>query len=42
MNLLSFRRPVELLAKVIILHFEIIILTKEAQAHFVIGLVWGI
>ena len=42
MNMLSVRRLVELLAKVIVLHFEIIILTKEAQACFVAGLIWGI
>ena len=41
-DLLSIRRLVELLAKVVILHFEIIILTKEAQARFVIGLIWGL
>jgi len=42
LNMLSVRRLVELLAKVIVLHFEIIILTKEAQACFVAGLIWGI
>jgi hypothetical protein len=41
LNLLSVSRLVELLAKVIV-HFEIIILMKEAQAHFVASLVWGI
>ena len=30
LNLLSVRRLVELLSKVIVLHFEIVILTKEA------------
>ena len=42
MNLLSVRRLIELLVNMIILRFEIIILTKEAQAHFVTSLVWGI
>ena len=42
MNLLSVRRLNELLAKVIVLRFEIIILTKEAEACFIAGLIWGI
>ena len=42
LNLLSVRRLVELLSKVIVLRFEIVILMKEAQAHFVASLVWGI
>jgi hypothetical protein len=41
LNLLRVRRLVELLAKAIVLRFEIIILTKEAQARFVASLVWG-
>jgi hypothetical protein len=35
LNLLSVRRLVELLSKVIVLRFEIIIITKEALACFV-------
>ena len=42
LNLLSVRRLVELLSKVIVLYFEIIILTKEMQACFIAGLVWSI
>jgi len=42
LNLLSVRRLVELLSKVIILRFEIIILLKEEQARFIAGLVWGV
>ena len=42
LNLQSVRRLVELLSKVIVLCFEIIILMREAQACFVTGLVWGI
>ena len=42
LNLLSNRRLVELLEKVIVLHFDIIILTKEAEVCFIAGLVWGI
>jgi hypothetical protein len=42
LNLLSVRRLVELLAKMIILRFEIIILMKEAQACFVASLIWGV
>jgi hypothetical protein len=42
LDLLSVRRPVVLLAKMIVLHFEIIILMKEAQAHFIASIVWGI
>lgn len=38
-DLLSIRRLVELLVKVVILHFEIIVLAKEAQARFVVCLV---
>jgi hypothetical protein len=39
LNLLSVRRLVELLAKMIVLRFEKIILTKEAQACFIASLV---
>jgi hypothetical protein len=42
LNLLSVRRLVELLVKMIVLRFEIIILMKEAQTCFVASLVWGI
>ena len=42
LNMLSVRRLVELLVKVIVLRLEIIILTKEAQACFVAGLIWGV
>ena len=42
LNLLSVRRLVELLSKVIVLRFEIVILMKEVQVRFVAGLVWGI
>ena len=39
LNLLSVRRLVELLTKVIILHFKIIILTKEVEVRFVASLI---
>jgi hypothetical protein len=42
LNLLSVRRLVELLSKVIILRFEIIILMKEMQARFVTSLIWSV
>ena len=42
LNQLSVRRLVELLSKVIVLRFEIVILTKEALSCFITGLVWGI
>jgi hypothetical protein len=42
LNLLSVRRLVELLSKVVVFCFEVIILMKEAHARFISGLVWGI
>ena len=42
LNLLSVRRLVELLTKVIVVRFEIVILMKEAEAHFVAGLVQSV
>jgi hypothetical protein len=42
LSLLSVRRLVELLMKVIVLRFEIIILTKEVQVRFIASLIWGI
>jgi hypothetical protein len=42
LNLLSVRRLVKLLSKVIILHFEIIILMKEMQARFIASLIWSV
>jgi hypothetical protein len=42
MNLLSVRRLVELLSKVTVLRFEIVVLMKETQARFVTSLVWSI
>ena len=41
-DLLSIRRLVELLAKVVILHFEIIILVKKAQARFIAWLIGSV
>ena len=41
LNLMSVRRLVELLAKMIVPCFEIIIL-MESQARFIASLVWGI
>ena len=42
LNLLSVRRLVELLSKVIVLCFEIVVLTKETQARFIAGFVWSV
>jgi hypothetical protein len=42
LNLLNVRRLVELLSKVIVLRFEIIVLTKEMQARFIASLIWSI
>ena len=42
LNLLSVSRLVELLAKVVILHFEIIVLAKEVQARFVVCLIGSV
>jgi len=42
LNPLSVRRLVELFTKVIVLFFEIIILTKEAQACFIAGLIQSV
>jgi hypothetical protein len=42
LNPLSVRRLVELLSKVVILHLEIVVLTKESYTHFITSLVWSV
>lgn len=42
LNLLSVRRLVELLRKVVVFYFKIIILAKKAEACFVTSLICGV